>query len=109
LAQALWRLVSALIWFLIIPVIGKALRGNTESVAFARSTTEPFPWEKLFGSVLEFGLIVILVFYLNRWVQRRPNPLTIDNPAVVEPAPEYSLTGEPVALEEARAENRITS
>jgi len=76
LAEAAWHLVSSLTWYLIIPLIGKALRGNTESVLFPSATSRPIPWENLFGSLLEFGLVVILVFYLNRWVQRRPTPVT---------------------------------
>jgi large-conductance mechanosensitive channel len=74
LAQAAWRLVTALTWYLIIPVIGKTLRGNTESVLLGGATANPFPWENLFGSLLEFGLVVILVFYLNRWIRRREKP-----------------------------------
>ena len=55
LAEAAWRLVSSLTWYLIIPLIARGLRGNTESVLFAGSTNRPFPWENLFGSLLEFG------------------------------------------------------
>jgi large-conductance mechanosensitive channel len=97
LAQAAWRLVTALTWYLIIPVIGKALRGNTESVLLGRATANPFPWENLFGSLLEFGLVVIPVFYLNRWIRRREKPDFKSEPPSEpepEPEPEYTLTGE---------------
>ncbi len=88
LAEAAWRLVTALTWYLIIPAIGKAL-SNSESVLFQKSTTYPFPWQNLFGSLLEFGLVLILVFYLNRWVQRKPTPTTAQDLDA-----EYSSTGE---------------
>jgi large-conductance mechanosensitive channel len=95
LAQAVWRLINAVTWYLIIPVIGRALRGNTESVLFSGSTAKPLPWESLFGSLLEFALTVILVFYLNRWVQRKA---TQSAPAEsVEP--EYSSAGQALTLE----------
>jgi large-conductance mechanosensitive channel len=94
LAQAAWRLITALTWYLIVPAMGKALRGNTESVLFARASFNPFPWENLFGSLLEFALTLILVFYLNRWVHRRPTPDSNDEPGLPAPEPEYSLTGE---------------
>jgi large-conductance mechanosensitive channel len=75
LAEAAWRLVSSLTWYLIIPIIGKALWGHTESVLFEKATTHPIPWENLFGSLLEFVLTLIVVFYLNRWIQRKPAPV----------------------------------
>lgn len=89
LAEAAWRLVSSLTWYLIIPLIGRALRGNTESVLFSGSTVRPLPWENLSGSILEFGLVLILVFYLNRWVQRKPAPAEPKDADA-----EYSSTGE---------------
>jgi large-conductance mechanosensitive channel len=95
LAEAAWRLVSSLTWYLIIPLIARGLRGNTESVLFAGSTNRPFPWENLFGSLLEFGLVVILVFYLHRWVHQKPMPATSGD---VEA--EYSSTGDALRLEE---------
>jgi large-conductance mechanosensitive channel len=76
LAQAVWRLINALTWDLIVPLIGKWLNGNTESVLFSSDSSRPLPWENLFGSLLEFVLLVIVVFYLNRWVQRKPSPAT---------------------------------
>ena len=102
LAQAVWRLVSALTWYLIIPLIGRLLRGNTESVLFSGTTTRPFPWESLFGSLLEFSLVVILVFYLNRWVQRRPTPVTAEDVDTL-----YSSTGEGVTIEEGVGGNTL--
>ena len=73
LAEAVIRLVSALTWYLIIPVIGKSLRGQTESVLFEGASTNPIRWDTLFGSLLEFLLIVIVVLFLNRWIQRKPS------------------------------------
>jgi large-conductance mechanosensitive channel len=95
LAEAASRLVSSLTWYLIIPLIGRALRGNTESVLFSGSSARPLPWENLFGSILEFGLVIILVFYLNRWVLRKPAQAD----PMVEDA-EYSSTGEALVIEE---------
>ncbi len=95
LAQAVWRLVNALTWYLFIPLISRGLRGNTESVLFSGTATRPLPWESLFGSLLEFGLLLILVFYLNRWVQRKPAPTETQNLD-----PEYSSTGEILAIGE---------
>lgn len=100
LAQAAWRLVIALTWNLIVPLIGKALHGNTESVLFARANSNPFPWENLFGSLLEFALTVIMVFYLNRWVHRRRAPEQNGQPSLQAPEPEYSLTGEELNAEQ---------
>lgn len=103
LAQAVWRLVNALTWYLIIPLI-ESLRRNTESVLFAGSTGRPFPWENLFGSLLEFGLTVILMFYLNRWVQRRETPATAENLDA-----EYSITGDALTLEGTGTEEGLPS
>ena len=80
LAQAAWRFINSLVWYCIIPVLGKALQGHTESVLFESATQNPFPWERLFGAVLEFALTLILAFYLNRWIHKRPK--------VVEEIPE---------------------
>src|SRR5437016_2409664 len=88
LAQAVWRLVNSLTWYLIIPVIGKSLRGHTESVLYETATTHPIPWENLVGSLLEFALTLIVVFYLNRWVQRKRLPDTVE-----AAAPEYDSVG----------------
>ncbi|MGA8200848.1 MAG: MscL family protein [Candidatus Sulfotelmatobacter sp.] len=74
LAEAIWRLVNSLTWYLIIPIIGKSFQGRTESVLFESATKHPIPWENLFGSLMEFVLTLIIVFYLNRWVQRKPAP-----------------------------------
>jgi large-conductance mechanosensitive channel len=102
LAQSVWRLVSALTWYLIIPLVGRSLRGNTESVLFSGAATLPFPWENLFGSLLEFGLVVILVFYLNRWVQRKPTPATTEDVDA-----EYSSTGEVLTTAEGGGEDTL--
>jgi len=44
-------------------------------------------WENLFGSILEFLLTVIVVFYANRWIKK---PLR----AEADPEPEYSSVGQ---------------
>ena len=89
LAEGVLRLVTALTWYLIIPVIGKSLRGQTESVLFQAASTNPIRWDTLFGSLLEFVLVVIVVLFLNRWIQRKPsNPedddRVQDDPPVIE-------------------------
>jgi large-conductance mechanosensitive channel len=94
LAEAVWRLVTSLTWYLIIPLIGKSLDGHTESVLFETATRRPIPWENLFGSILEFVLTVIVVFYLNRWIHRKPLPET------EETEPEYSSVAEAVSVSE---------
>jgi hypothetical protein len=58
---------------LIIPIIGKLLHGQTESVLFEAASTSPIRWDTLFGSLLEFVLVVIVVIYLNRWIQHKPS------------------------------------
>jgi large-conductance mechanosensitive channel len=70
LAEAVWRLINALTWYLIIPIIGRVLEGHTESVLF-EGTRHPFPFEALSASFLEFMLTVIVVFYLNRWIHAK--------------------------------------
>jgi large-conductance mechanosensitive channel len=92
LAQAAWRFINSLVWYCIIPAVGKTFQGHTESVLFETATHNPFPWKPLFGAALEFTLTLILVFYLNRWIHRRP--------ATAQVTPEeYTSTGEPTTLE----------
>jgi large-conductance mechanosensitive channel len=71
LAQAVWRLLNAFTWYVLVPIIGKAISGRTESVLFESAARLPFQWESIIGSLLEFTLTVILVFYLNRWIKNR--------------------------------------
>jgi large-conductance mechanosensitive channel len=73
LAEAIWRLVSALTWYLIIPLIGRFLHGQTESVLLEAESSKPIRWDTIFGSALEFVLVVIVVIFLNRWIQRKPS------------------------------------
>jgi large-conductance mechanosensitive channel len=94
LAEAVWRLVNSLTWYLIIPIIGKSFQGHTESVLFESATTHPIPWENLFGSLMEFVLTLIVVFYLNRWVQRKPAP-------AAEVRTEFNCVGDVVTVENA--------
>ena len=90
LAQAVWRLVNAFTWFLIMPLIGRFVQGETESVLLPNSSGRPIAWESLFGSILEFLLTIIVAFYANRWIHRKSHS-TEDN---VER--KYSLVGEAV-------------
>jgi large-conductance mechanosensitive channel len=90
LAQAIWRFVSSLTWYLIIPVLGR-LQGQSESVLFSKSTARPIPLENLSGSTLEFVFTVIVVFYLNRWIHKKP----IETQSASEA--EYSTVGGPAA------------
>lgn len=89
LAQAVWRLISALTWYLLMPVMGKFFNGNTESVLLKGYRDDPIPWENLAGSLIEFAFTVIVVFYLNRWIHQK-----LPGPAV---QPEFSLVVESVA------------
>jgi large-conductance mechanosensitive channel len=66
LAEACLRFLNALTWYLLVPAIGKLLDGHTESVLF--QTRTPFPWQPLLGSMLDFAVALIFVFYLNRWI-----------------------------------------
>jgi large-conductance mechanosensitive channel len=93
LAEAVWRLVNSLTWYLIIPLIGRAFQGHAESVMFESATRHPMPLENLFGSMLEFLLTVITVFYLNRWIHRKPREATVEDIGT-----EYSLVGDSPAL-----------
>jgi large-conductance mechanosensitive channel len=94
LAEAVWRLLSSFTWYLIIPLIGKVFQGYTESVLFEKATSHPIPWENLFGSFLEFLLTVIVVFYLNRWIHRKPQEFIAE-----DTDPEYSSVGDAITLE----------
>jgi large-conductance mechanosensitive channel len=67
LAEACIRFLNSLIWFLLVPFIASLLQGHTESVLFRDKLV--FPWEQLFGSLLEFILAIVFVFYANRWIQ----------------------------------------
>jgi large-conductance mechanosensitive channel len=71
LAQAALQLITTLTWYLIIPVLAKFLHGQTESVLFEKSAESPLHWDTISGSLLVFLLVLILVLYLNRWIQRR--------------------------------------
>jgi len=95
LAQAALQLITTLTWYLIIPAFAKLLHGQTESVLFEKSADSPVGWDTLFGSVLVFLLVLILVLYLNRWIQRR-SKLADETPAdvaVLEDEPVTDTTG----------------
>jgi hypothetical protein len=81
---------------LIIPIFGRALENHTESVLFEGATRAPFPYERLFGSSLEFSLTIILAFYLNRWIHQKPKPATHD-----QALEEYTSVGERIPSDEA--------
>lgn len=90
LAEAVWRLLTAFTWYLMMPIIYRFMDGQTESVLLPRSSGRPILWENLFGSTLEFLLTIIVVFYANRWTHTKPHSVEDK----VEP--EYSLVGEPL-------------
>jgi large-conductance mechanosensitive channel len=96
LAEAVWRLVNSLTWYLMIPLIGRLFQGHTESVLFESATTHPIPWENLFGSLMEFLLTLIVVFYLNRWIHRKPG-----SSGATKPEMEYDSAGVILAAEDA--------
>jgi large-conductance mechanosensitive channel len=87
LAQAVWRLLNAFTWFFLMPIIGGFIQWQNESVLFAKSRG-PIVWESLFGSLLEFLLTIIVVFYANRWIHTKARTLEENVEA------EYSLVGE---------------
>jgi large-conductance mechanosensitive channel len=74
LAQSVWRLISALTWYLLMPAMGRFFNGNTESVLSKSYRHNPIPWQNVAGSLVEFGFTVIAVFYLNRWIHQKPRP-----------------------------------
>src|SRR5581483_2170559 len=72
IAQEILRFIASIVWNLFLPLIGRFLAGQTESVLFERSTRNPIPWDALAGAVIELAFTVIVVFYLNRWIHKRP-------------------------------------
>jgi large-conductance mechanosensitive channel len=99
LAQAVWRLLNAFTWFLLMPIIGRFFQGQTESV-FQRYSSRPIPWEELFGSILEFLLTVIVAFYANRWIHKQPH---LEHEHAER---SYSLVGEAL---DAREDDHVTA
>jgi|ERR1043165_5622069 large-conductance mechanosensitive channel len=97
IAQAIWRLISALTWYLFIPTVARMLEGNTESVLFKSYSHVPFPWENLGGSIVEFAFTVIVIFYLNRWIHQKA-------PAKGPEIEEYTLVGEATSPAQANAD-----
>jgi large-conductance mechanosensitive channel len=73
LAQAILRLMSGVTYYFIVPVLGRMFGGNSDSVLF-KGTSDPLPFPKLFGTLLEFGLTIVVVFYLNLWALGKPLP-----------------------------------
>jgi large-conductance mechanosensitive channel len=67
LAEACIRFLNSLVWYLIIPIVAFVLRGHTESVLFRDKLV--FPWQQLFGALLEFMVAIVFVFYVNRWIK----------------------------------------
>jgi large-conductance mechanosensitive channel len=101
LAFSIWRLVYAVVYFLVVPVIGTLLFSHSTSILFD-SRTYQIGYTQLFGALLEFVSMVIVVFYLNRWIHKRPRP------AYKEDLPLFSTVGEPLESPESEpAETRI--
>ena len=102
LAQAVWRLLNAFTWYLIMPIIARFLQGQTESALLPRSSGTPILWENFFGSLLEFLLTVIVAFYANRWIHAKPR-----HPENIVEA-EYSSVGEPLDRRDEPAASQTT-
>jgi len=105
LAEACIRFLNSLIWFLVIPIVASLLQGHTESVFFQNKLI--FPWEQLFGSLLEFILAIVFVFYVNRWIRGSlPKPSAPEEAQVFEPPRQedeqvyYNLAGQPLSATE---------
>jgi large-conductance mechanosensitive channel len=101
LAEACIRFLNSLTWLLVVPGIAWLLRGHTESVLFRDKLV--VPWEQLFGSLLEFILAIIFVFYVNRWIRGSlPKPSSPEAHVSTPPPHEqlqvnYNLVGQPLA------------
>jgi large-conductance mechanosensitive channel len=91
LAEECIRLLNALVWYLIVPLIANLLHGNSESLLFASHRN--FPWLQLIGSFLEFVTTIVFVFYANRLIHGRNRPRRNDE---VEEAGQPSDDYEPI-------------
>lgn len=49
LAQAVWRLIRAVTWYVFIPLVGRMFAGSGESVLFKKAAAVPVPWDNLLG------------------------------------------------------------
>jgi len=98
LAQAVWRLLNSFTWFLIMPIVRRFLEGGNESVLVG--TAGLISWDNVLGSVMEFLLAVVVVFYLNRWIHRRSLPTTSDTEQG------YTLVGERIMADNGPNEPR---
>ena len=81
LALAVWRLVYTIVYSLIVPVLVTVLFRHSESVLFD-SRAYPIGYVQIFGGILEFLSMIIVVFYLNRWIHKRPQAVELENPAM---------------------------
>lgn len=95
LAQAIWRLLNSFTWFLLMPIVRRFLEGQNPSVLSGSAGL--ISWDKVLGSVMEFLLTVVVIFYLNRWIHRRSD-------GVVDPGEGFTLVGERVGTGEGRHE-----
>ena len=73
-----------------MPITARLFQGNTESVLLGNYRDTPLPWDSLAGSIIEFLFTIIVVFYLNRWIQRR------ESEEEHHAEPEFSTVGEPI-------------
>jgi large-conductance mechanosensitive channel len=97
LAQAVWRLLNSFTWFLVMPVVRRFLEGQNQSVLFG--TAGLISWDNVLGSVMEFLLTVVVVFYLNRWIHRRSRVTSHTEEG-------YTLVGEKIMADDGRNEPR---
>ena len=68
-AMAVIRFITNLTWYLLLPILDAFFR-QSGSVLFQER--KPFPALQLVGSVMEFAGTVIAIFYLSRWIQKKP-------------------------------------
>ena len=88
-------ILNSLLWYAVVPAIAWILQGHTESVMFRDHLV--FPWERLFGSLLEFLLALIFVFYANRWIRGSAGKAEAETPVSEDEPDYYNIAGEPVS------------
>jgi len=90
LAQAVLGLIRTLVWYVFMPVVADFLHQQSTSVLFEQYRDRPIRWDFVFNSLLQLGLAIVFVLFVNRWI--RPRPVTIDaqDNVTEEPTPEDS-------------------
>ena len=80
-----------------MPVVRRFLEGQNQSVLFG--TAGLISWDNVLGSVMEFLLTVVVVFYLNRWIHLRSR-------ATSHTEEGYTLVGERIRTDDGRNESQ---